>query len=156
MERLHPGGVVDVRGVAFEYEETVTLALIGPEADRVLAEITTNVEGEFTHIVVLPSDLAEGTYYFRATTTHHWVLSPPLTVMGTAITEGGDQRPRDEHGGLPAPVPTFAPGAPTVSVAQAQVAGTSGFDWNPNILILVAVILIGIVVIFRLQRKNLR
>lgn len=147
---------MDVRGVGFDYEESGALALIGSQAEISLGEITADVEGIFTQTLVLPSELAEGTYYFRATTSHHWVLSPPLTVSGTAIIEGEDQRLRDEHGGLLGPVPTIAPAAPTVSVAQAPVAATSVFDWNPNIPILVAVILIGIVVIFGLQRKNLR
>ena len=32
-DRLNPGGIVDVRGVAFDYEESVTLVLIGSQAD---------------------------------------------------------------------------------------------------------------------------
>jgi hypothetical protein len=118
MERLSPGGVVDVRGVEFDYEELVTLALIGSEKDIVVGEITTNVEGEFTHIAVLPSDLAEGTYYFRATTSHHWAISPPLTVWGIAYIEGGGQGPRDEDDGLLAPMPMFAPGVVPEGVSQ--------------------------------------
>jgi len=75
MDRLNPGGVVDVRGVSFGLEESVTLALIESGVDISLGEMISDPEGEFKHIVVLPSDLVEGTYYFRAVTSHHWVVS---------------------------------------------------------------------------------
>jgi hypothetical protein len=109
VDHINPGEVVDVRGVEFGYDDLVTLALIGTEGEIVLGEMTANEEGEFMYITVLPADLAEGVYYFRGTTIHHWVRSPPLTVWGTAIEEGGGQGPRDEDDGLLAPMPTFAP-----------------------------------------------
>ena len=89
MERLHPGEVVNLRGVSFEMDIIVTVTLLGSVVEVPLGEIISNGEGEFTHIVALPADLVEGTYYFRAVTSHHYVLSPPLTVWGTAIAEGG-------------------------------------------------------------------
>jgi len=155
-DRLNPGGVVDVRGVAFDYEESVTLALIGSQADIPLGEITANLEGEFLHIVVLPSDLVEGTYYFRATTSHHWALSPPLTVWGTAMMEGGGQGLRDEDDPLLAPMPTFAPAVATAPIASVPVAATPASTWNPNILALVVLIVIGIIVLFAIKRKTVK
>ena len=153
-DRMSPGGIVDVRGVAFDYEESVTLALIGSQADIPLGEINANLEGEFMHIAVLPSDLVEGTYYFRATTSHHWVLSPPLTVWGTAVAEGGGQGLRDEDDGLLAPMPTLAPAVPTISVPSAPVVAAPAFDWNPNMLVLLVLLVFGIIVVFGLKMKN--
>ena len=154
-ERMNPGGVVDVRGVSFGMEESVTLALIGSGVEISLGELIADAEGGFRHIAMLPSDLVEGTYYFRATTSHHWVISPPLTVWGTAITEGGEQGPRDEDDGLLAPMPTFAPDAPTVSVPQAPVVATPAVEWNPNILILVVLMVIGIVAVLGLRMRKI-
>lgn len=103
VERMNPGGIVDVRGVSFGMDDSVNLALIGSGVDVSFGEIIASGEGEFIYIAVLPSDLVEGTYYFRAVTSHHYVFSPLLTVWGTAFIEGGGQGPRDEDDGLLAP-----------------------------------------------------
>jgi len=153
-ESLNPGGIVDVRGVSFGMEESVTLTLIGSSAEIPFGEVISDAEGEFMHIAVLASDLAEGTYYFRATTSHHWVISPPLTVWGTAVVEGGGQGPRDEDDGLLAPMPTFAPAVATEAVPSAQVVETSAFDWKPILLALGVLMLIGIVVALGLQGRG--
>ena len=154
-ERLNPGAVVNVRGVEFEYDDVVTLALIGTEGEIVLGETTANAEGEFTHIAVLPADLAEGVYYFRGTTIHHWVMSPPLTVWGTAIEEGGGQGPRDEDDGLLAPMPTFAPGVVPggVSQAAAQPNPVPATASNRNLagFILIGLLVVGILIVSGLK-----
>ena len=159
-DRINPGGVVDVRGVEFGYDDLVMLALIGSVAEIALGEITANAEGEFKQIVALPSDLAEGTYYFRATTIHHWVISPPLTIWGTApsMSEGGQGR-RDEDDGLLAPMPTFAPGVvpdDAISHGQAQPASEAApaTTGNPGILVLVVLLVLGIIVVFALKIKK--
>jgi len=159
IDRINPGGVVDVRGVEFGYDDLVMLALIGSEAEIALGEITANAEGEFKQIVVLPSDLAEGTYYVRATTIHHWVISSPLTVWGTAVVEGGGQGERDEDDGLLAPMPTFAPGVipdDAISQGQTQPASetTTATTGNPSILVMVVLLVLGIIVVFALKLKN--
>lgn len=155
VERLSPGGVVDVRGVEFDYEESVTLALIGLEKDMLVGEITTNVEGEFMHIAVLPSDLAEGTYYFRATTSHHWAISPPLTVWGTAYMEGGGQGLRDEDDGLLAPMPTFAPGVVPEGVSQPAAQPvhqeTNVSNRNPAVFVVLGLLVMGVFVALGLR-----
>jgi hypothetical protein len=103
----HPGGVVDVRGVDFDYEEIVKLYL----SNTYLGEVVPDVEGIFLQTFVLPVDLPEGLYRIRAVTQHHEVLSPEFSVQGTAILgEGGGQGARDEDDPLLAPMPTFAPG----------------------------------------------
>jgi hypothetical protein len=149
-ERLNPGAVLDVRGVEFGYDDVVTLALIGSEAEIALGEITANAEGEFKKIVVLPYDLVEGTYYFRGTTTHHWVMSPPFTVWGTAIEEGGGQGPRDEDDGLLAPMPTFAPavasGGVSQPVAQPAPREASISNRNSTVFVVLGLLMMGILV----------
>jgi hypothetical protein len=157
MERQIPGEVVDLRGVAFGMEDSVALALIGSDVELSLGEVVANGEGEFIYIVVLPTDLTAGEYYFRATTSHHWVLSPPLTVWGTAIEEGGGQGPRDEEDGLLAPMPTLAPAlatmpAPVDSVLAETPAVSS--SWTTNILFLVALIVLVAAILLRLGRKR--
>lgn len=122
-ERLNPGEVVDVRGVSFDMDEPVTLTLLGSSVEIPMGEALSDGEGDFLQILVLPADLAEGTYYIRATTNHHWVISPPLTVWGTAAVEGGGQGLRDEDDGLLAPMPTAAAPLPQptlVSVARVE------------------------------------
>ena len=86
VERLNPGGIVDVRGVSFGMEESVTLTLISSSAEIPLGEMPSDAEGEFLHIAVLPSDLAEGTYYF--------VESPAIILCLAHRSLCGEQRLR--------------------------------------------------------------
>jgi hypothetical protein len=155
VERLNPGGIVDVRGVSFGMDDSVTLTLIGAGVDFSFGKVIASGEGEFTYIAVLPSDLVEGTYYFRAVTSHHYVLSPPLTVWGTAILEGGSQGERDEDDGLLAPMPTFPPAAVASPVPQVTQT-TPASNWNAIIIVLVALTAIGIAVGFGIKRKSTR
>ena len=160
VERQSPGGVVDVRGVSFGMEETVTLTLISSSTEISYGEVISGAEGEFIYIAVLPSDLLAGTYYFRAITSHHWVISPVLTIWGTAILEDSGQGLRDEHGGLPPSVPTFPPtasvlatvSAPAVSTQANQEPASSG--WSANIGILVALTVVGTIIGFSFLRKR--
>ena len=151
LERLHPGEVVDVRGVSFGMDDSVTLSLIGTGVDIPLGEMLANAEGEFTHIAVLPTDLVEGTYYFRAVTSHHFVLSPPLTVWGTAIVEGGGQGERDEDDGLLAPMPTFPP---AIVTAPMPVETTRASNQNWMIFAIGSLMVIGISILLSFKRKS--
>lgn len=91
VDRLNPGGTVEVRGVDFDYEELVTLSLASAAVKIPLNEVTADVEGTFTKIVILPVDLSAGEYHFLATTDHEVVASPTLTVWGVAAeSQGGD------------------------------------------------------------------
>jgi hypothetical protein len=156
-ERLNPGGIVDVRGVSFGMEESVTLTLISSSAEIPLGEMLSDAEGEFLHIAVLPVDLAEGTYYFRGVTSHHFVLSPPLTVWGMAIVEGGGQGERDEDDGLLAPMPTLAPAASTTLQPSLQLEPTPASFSNRNISVPIALAVIGILIVaiaIAMKRKN--
>ncbi|MEO7837833.1 MAG: hypothetical protein ABIU06_00595 [Anaerolineales bacterium] len=155
-DRMNPGGIVDVRGVSFGMEEAVTLTLISSSAEVPLGEILSDAEGEFLHIAVLPVELAEGTYYFRGVTSHHFVLSPPLTVWGVAIVEGGGQGERDEDDGLLAPMPTLAPGAAATLQPSLQTEPTPASVSNRNIPAPIVLAVLGIVIVallFALKRK---
>jgi hypothetical protein len=116
--RASPGGVVDIRGVDFEFEEQISLALIGPDFEVAMGELTADSEGAFLQTVTLPVELKEGTYHFRAITDDHQIQSPAILVSGPAIlNEGGGQGERGEDDGLLAPMPTSVPVgvAPNVS-----------------------------------------
>jgi len=156
-ERLNPGGIVDVRGVSFGMEEAVTLTLISSNAEIPLGEMLSDAEGEFLHIAVLPVDLAEGTYYFRGVTSHHFVLSPPLTVWGTAVAEGGGQGLRDDDDGLLAPMPTVAPAAAVTIQPSLPMEPTPASISNRNISAPIALAVIGILIVaiaIAMKRKN--
>ena len=155
VERLNPGGVIDVRGVAFDYEESVTLYLERPGIVIQLGEVVADLEGVFLHIIVLPVDLPEGEYNIRAVADHHDILSPMLMVQGSAMLEGGGRGERDEDDSLLAPMPTFAPAVATVPVPSAPVEAAPGFGWNPRILALGVLMVIGIVLVLGLKRKNI-
>ena len=157
VERLNPGGIVDVRGVSFGMEESVTLTLISSNAEIPLGEMLSDAEGEFLHIAALPVDLAEGTYYFRGVTSHHFVLSPPLTVWGTAVAEGGGQGLRDDDDGLLAPMPTVAPAAAATLQPSIPLEPTPASVSNRNISTPIALAVIAIVIVvitFVMKRKN--
>jgi hypothetical protein len=136
VERINPGGIVDVRGVEFDYEQSVTLHLERTGIVVQLGEVVTDLEGIFLYTVVLPVDLPEGDYKIRAVTSHHDILSPALTVQGPAVSsEEGGQGPRDEDDGLLAPMPTYAPGFVPGGAPQGVVepspheAPISGPNW---------------------------
>lgn len=150
-ERMNPGGVLDIRGVEFDYEEAVTLYLERQGLVIELGQIVADLEGIFLHTIVLPPDLPVGTYTIRGVTEHHDVLSPVLTVQGSAVPlEGGGQGERDDDDGLLAPMPTYAPGVvpggvpPTESPLVEQDASASAR--NP-VMLLAIILLAGILVV---------
>jgi len=124
-ERINPGGILDVRGVEFDYEQSVSLYLERTGIVIQLGEVITDLEGIFIHMVVVPIDLPQGEYNIRAVTDHHNILSPTLTVHGSAILEGGGQGERDEDDGLLAPMPTYAPGVVPGGVLQPTAQPTT-------------------------------
>jgi hypothetical protein len=146
-ERLNPGEVIDVRGVSFDMDEPVTLTLLGSGVEIPMGEALSNAEGDFLQILVLPEDLVEGTYYIRATTNHHWVVSPPLTVWGTAAVEGGGQGLRDEDDGLLAPMPTAAAPLPQPTlVSVAPVEESAPVSWNSNLMTILVLLAVFVVI----------
>ena len=157
-DRMNPGGVVEVRGVDFEFEELVTLALVGQEYELPLGEIAADTEGIFLQIVTLPTDLKEGVYHFRAVTDDHEILSPALTVKGPPIMseEGSSQGPREDEDALLAPMPTVAPALPTAAIPALPITEAPAFDWMPITLMLAVLIVMGVAVAFVLRRRGIR
>lgn len=132
LERVNPGGVFDLRGVGFDYEESVTLYLERPGIVVQLGNVSADTEGIFLHIAVLPVDLPEGVYNVRGVTSHHDVVSPALTVQSPAIIEGGGQGERDEDDGLLAPMPTYAPGVIPGGVSATALPQTTAMESPPS------------------------
>ena len=145
-ERMNPGGVLDIRGVEFDYEELVTLSIERQGIIVLLGEVNADLEGNFIHTIVLPSDLPAGEYNVRGVTEHHDILSPLFAVQGPAIlSEGGGQGERDEDDGLLAPMPTHAAGvvpdsvSPTAAPSNPQSAPAS----NRSLMVFGLLILLG-------------
>lgn len=157
-ERLSPGEVIEIRGVSFDMDEPVTLTLLGSGVEIPMGESLSDGEGEFLQILVLPEDLAAGTYYFRATTNHHWVISPPLTVWGTAAVEGGGQGLRTDEDGLLAPMPTAAAPLPQPTPVPQTSAKETTTAWSnfTNVAIVALLVVLIVIIGVGLGKKNFR
>ena len=160
VEKLNPGGVIEVRGVDFELEELVALDLIGSDFELPLGEVTADVEGVFVQIVTLPMDLQEGTYNFRATTDDHDILSPSFLVWGMAVLEVEEEGQREEEDGLFAPMPTFSAGVVPGSVSQTEAQlthqGVPTSNRNSTVFIGLTLVVMGILAVLgiRVTRKK--
>jgi hypothetical protein len=130
-DRLSPGSALDIRGVDFEFEEKVTLDLVGAQGVTPFGIVLADPEGIFLLTITLPFDLAEGTYVLRATTDDHQLESAPITVSGSADTGQGEQRDLEEP--LLAPMPTVAAGVstsvPPVASVPEPVAAQRSSAW---------------------------
>ena len=118
VERINPGGLVEVRGVDFDYDEPVVLSLMRSEIQIPLVEVTADGEGVFTQIIVLPADLPTGEYNFRARSDHHMIMSPTIIVWGAAVQDQEDSGIRDQSDLQLGPLPTFAPGVTSTPLPQ--------------------------------------
>jgi len=154
VEKLNPGGVIEVRGVDFELEELVALDLIGSDFEMPLGEVTADVEGVFVQIVTLPMGLQEGTYNFRATTDDHDILSPSFLVWGTAVLEVEEEAQREEEDGLFAPMPTYPPGVAPTSAPPVNVSVASNSVRMP--VVITASVLMVIIAVIVIGRKRIR
>jgi hypothetical protein len=157
LERVNPGGVIDVRGVDFEFEEVVTLELVGSEAALPIGTTVADVEGVFVQIVSLPVDLSAGMYQFRATTDDHVIISPTFEVWGAPMADEGGEGERDEDDGLLAPMPTVAQNpsvmqAGVVQASETPEAPDSTFPWMIVVIAISAVIVL--VLVLSLNRKR--
>lgn len=123
VERINPGGVLELRGVDFEREELVTLILVSGNSAIPLGEVAADIEGLFLQVVTVPVELPKGVYRFLAITDDHNVTSPELVLQGPPVlAEGeGGQGARDEDDALLAPMPTYPPGSVPGGVLQATV-----------------------------------
>jgi hypothetical protein len=154
-ERMNPGGVLDIRGVEFDYEELVTLYMERQGIVISLGEVNADLEGIFIHTIVLPADLPPGEYTIRGVTEHHDVLSPVFSVQGPAVSgEGGGQGQRDDDDGLLAPMPTYAPGVSSTALPPAATIDAPVSRGSSTSLMVVILLGVGIVVLFSIRRAQ--
>lgn len=154
VERINPGGVVEVRGVDFDYDEPVVLSLMRSEIQIPLVEVTADGEGVFTQIIVLPTDLPAGEYNFRARSDHHLVTSAIVTVWGVAVQDLEDSAIRDQSDVQLGPLPTFAPGVTSTPLPQTAALEPPASKENPTTLIYS--ILAGVVILALLSIRILK
>jgi len=154
LEKLNPGGVIDLRGVDFESEELISLALIGSGVEIQLDEITADSDGIFLQIITLPADLPEGTYHFRAVTDDHEILSPEILIQGSAIMHEADEGQRDEGEPLLAPMPTLVPGVAPAQPAQEASPEEPVSTHNQNVMNISVLVVVGIFIVFGFRRMR--
>jgi hypothetical protein len=135
-EKLDPGSVLEIRGVDFEYEEEVMLALVGSENEMFLGTIVADVDGGFLKLITLPLDQAEGTYTIRAVTDDHEVNSPPFTISGNEAFQSEGKGLREQEEMLLVPMPTSPPATDTVEVlTEKEPSQTKFASFFPTILV---------------------
>ena len=156
VETLSPGSTLDIRGVGFEFEEQITIHLVGSSTDLSLGMITADPEGGFLLAVNLPPDLREGAYFIRATTDDHKVTSVTFNVRGMTLTEDGGENLREEDDGLLAPMPTLPPGFTSTPIPEAESPAETAAKKDSILLIpgvLMVVALLGMIG-FRLMARR--
>lgn len=120
VERLNPGGTLEVRGVNIAPEQPITLSLIGSGAEFALGTAVGDIHGDFVVGVRVPAEALTGAYTVRAFGSNRVIVGAPLTLLGSAAEEGGEQRDQDEP--LLAPMPRAQPAAPVVAASPAVAA----------------------------------
>ena len=149
-ERLSPGAVLEIRGVDFEYEEEVTLSLIGAPFEVGLGTAIADLECVFLFTIALPADLIEGTYVIRATTDDHALDSPEFTVWGAAVQDQEDSAIRDQSDVGLGPLPTFAPGDSSTPLPPAAATVENTPAQNKSMPLVWIAAALGIVVLLSL------
>ena len=137
-ERVAPGVALEVRGVNIAPEQPVTLALVGGGKEFSFGVVLGNEHGDFTQIVTVPREALAGAYSVRAIGPVRLILAAPLTIVGTADEEGGEQRGEEEPLLAPMPRPQAAvqSGAPAPGAAQ----GSSLAPWLVAALVALAAV----------------
>jgi hypothetical protein len=156
VERINPGGLVEVRGVDFDYDEPVVLSLMRSEIQIPLIEVTADGEGVFTQIIVLPADLPAGEYNFRAKSDHHTILSPTITVWGAAVQDQEDNAVREQSDVQFGPTPTFALAVVSASTPLPQTTALEPPASNGKSTILIYSILLGVGIVALLGIRVLK
>ncbi len=154
VERISPGGVMEVRGVEFDYDEPIVLSLMRSEIQIPLMEITADGEGQFMQIIVLPADLPAGEYNLRAKSEHHLVTSPTITVWGAAVENQESNSIQDQSDLELGPVPTLAPGVSSTPLPQTAAMELPASKRNSTTLIYS--ILAGVVILALLSIRILK
>ena len=156
-ERMNPGGVIEVRGVYFEFEELITLALVGEDNEILLGGISADTEGVFLQLVTLPTELSEGNYYIHAKTDDHEIQSPALIIQGPPILDEGDDRQdlRDEEHELLAPMPTALPvNSSATSFPSTSPSKEADPSLPLSVIVITIVAVVGIIVFMTWGQKS--
>ena len=140
-ERASLGAPLTVQGYDFAYEDAVELMLIGSDEDWSIGTATADVEGSFTHTVVLPDDMREGEYTVSARTLHHVVESAPVLVTGLVASPGDDTGRRDQSDALAPGAPSSSATTPAADVVRIERA--TDRNLLPVIVIVLTVLLLG-------------
>jgi hypothetical protein len=111
-ERAAPGVAIEVRGVNIAPEQAVTLTLVGGGQEFGFGTVVGDEHGDFTQIVTIPREALAGAYTLRAFGVNRVMVAAPLTIIGQADDEEGEQREEEEP--LLAPMPRPQPAAPAV------------------------------------------
>lgn len=156
VERINPGGTIEVRGVDFDYEQSIALSLMHANAEIPLDDATADMEGTFTQTVVLPTDLPTGEYNFRAKTDHEVVMSPILTVWGVAVEDQESTSIQDQSDVQLEPIPSPTVGV-DAAVPQVALPGNNAppqSSFNPLIWMIAAGLAIAVLagLVFRMKR----
>ena len=151
VERVNPGGVMEVRGVDFDYDEPVALSLMRSQIQISSIEITADGEGVFTQIIVLPADLPVGEYNFRAKSDHHLVMSPTIAVWGAAIENQEDNGIRDQSDIQLGPRPTFAPSVSSIPLPQPTAVDPPNSKRSSTTLIYSILLGVGVIALLSIR-----
>jgi hypothetical protein len=125
-DRIHPGGVVVVRGEDVGADEPLRLALVGAAGRTEVATVTSDGQGHFSVAIEVTGGAPTGAYAIEATSESGSVLSSALTVEGPPLVAGGGAPPGQDEG-FPAAAPSGAvqPVArPIATLGPAVVAPT--------------------------------
>ncbi len=119
-ERSSAGADLEVRGMNIAPELPITLALVGGGAEFSLGTVIGDAHGDFVLAVAVPREAAAGAYNVRAFGANRVVVAAPLTILGLAAEEEGQQRDQDEP--LLAPMPRAQPASPAVAAMPTVAA----------------------------------
>ena len=160
VERISPGGIVELRGVDFDYDELVVLSLTRSTIQIPLNEVTADAEGTFTQVIVLPADLPIGEYNFRARSEHHMVLSPTINVWGAPVenNEGtGIQDQSDlQFGPIPTLAPTAVPEAVSQPVAKSATSALPPAQNSTTLLMLTSLVILALLILTGVRKIRRR
>jgi len=141
-QQTSSGAELEIRGVNIAPEQPITLSLIGSGAEFALGTAVGDIHGDFVVGVRLPAEALAGAYTVRAFGANRVIVGAPLTLLGVAAEEEGEQRGEDEP--LLAPMPRAQPSAPVV-VAKPAVAATPAAPQERQITLWLAVALAALV-----------
>ena len=156
-QQTSSGAELEIRGVNIAPEQPITLSLIGNGAEFALGAAVGDVHGDFVVGVRLPAEALAGAYTVRAFGANRVIVGAPLTLLGVAAEETGEQRGEDEP--LLAPMPRAQPAARVVAVPAAAATPAAPREsritlW-PAIALLALVAAAGLALAMRRRAANL-